>query len=341
MSMLKNHYSDRLEGNLYNAYQFMDDAVRNRRRDCVLYGVNEADARRVVSAYTVENADVYYCALQFVHAVGSLRGVTLQFQYFADCDEQKFNQCFNQIIDKIDSKIDNYTPDYEIAKLAYEHLAETVSAAEEAQTAFLRLNQNDPAAIESFLNKHGRAFCAYGAIVEKKAVCMGIAMAYKMLLDHYRVEVTCVTGTYDKLPHMVNVVELDGTRFYVDLTKGLKDKELPMVRYDMFLVSTERIKSYFIPDEDFECVEENQDYFYRNRLIFQDVSSLRRYLSSCSYRRVDGKFQFRYIGGKLDDDALEKMLGEILEPRCGTEYELSGYVVENGVGNCLMKKRED
>ena len=339
--MLKTYYSDRLDGNLYSAYQLMDDAIRNRRRDCVLYGVSEADARRVVSAYTAENADVYYCALQFVRAIGSSRELTLQLRYFDNCDEEKFNRCFNQIIDKIDSKIDNYTPDYEIAKLAYEHLAETVSAADEAQTAFLRLDQNDPAATASFLNKYGRAFCAYGAIVEKKAVCMGVAMAYKMLLDHYRVDAACVTGKYDKLPHMVNVVELDGTRFYVDITKGLTTKEMPMVRYDMFLVSTARIKKYFVPDEDFGCVEEKQDYFYRNHLIFQDAASLRKYLSSCSYQRVDGKFQFRYIGGKLDDDALEKMLGEILEPRCGTEYEISGYIVENSVGNCLMKKRED
>ena len=76
-------------------------------------------------------------------------------------------------------------------------------------------------------------------------------------------------------------------------------------------------------------------------MLFGDAASLRRYLSSCSFRRVEGEFRFRYNGGKLDDDALQKMLGEILTERCGTEYEIVGYVVENGVGNCLMKKMED
>ena len=114
-----------------------------------------------------------------------------------------------------------------------------------------------------------------------------------------------------------------------------------MVRYDMFLVSTERIETYFTPDEAFECVDGEENYFKKNRLVFRDAASLRRYLSSCSYRRVEGKFRFRYSGRHLDDDALQKMLGEILSERCGTEYEIVGYVVENGVGNCLMKRMED
>ncbi len=338
--MLKNYYSDRLEGSLYDGYLRMDDAVRNYRNDCVLYGIDQQGLERILAAYACENADAYFCALQFVRGQGTPRGVALQLHYY-DCDEARFNQCFDEILAELDKKINSYTTDYEVAKLAYDYLAETVSSADEAQNTFLQIDQNDAAALESFVHEYGHAFCAYGAIVEKKAVCMGIAMAYKMLLDHYRVEVACVKGMYGEVPHMVNVVELDGVRSYVDITKGLADPNMPMVRYDMFLVSSERIHTYFTPDEDFDCVDGEQDYFRRNRLLFGDASSLRRYLSSCSYRRVGGQFRFRYSGSKLDDDALQKMLGEILSERCGTEYEIVGYVVENGVGNCLMKKMED
>lgn len=338
--MLKNFYSDRLEGNLFDAYLRMDDAVRNYRPDCVLYGVGAQDVERIMRAYACENADVYFCATQFVRGTNSPRGITLHFLY-NECDEARFGECFDAIIAELDRKIDSYTTDYEVARLAYDYLARTVSAADRAQDAFLEVDQRNADAMEAFLREHGSAFTAYGAIVEKRAVCMGVAMAYKLLLDHYRVEVACIRGTYDDVPHMVNVVELDGARTYVDVTKGMMTPTMQMVRYDMFLVSSERIASYFTPDEEISCVEVEENYFQRHRLDFKDLFSLRRYLSSCSYRRVGGEFRFRYVGGRIDDDDLRRMLREILSARCGTEYEIADYSVENGVGNCLMKKVED
>ena len=51
---------------------------------------------------------------------------------------------------------------------------------------------------------------AYGAICGKKAVCDGIALAYKYLLDRYGIRCIVIPGTGDGMPHVWNTVFWDG-----------------------------------------------------------------------------------------------------------------------------------
>ncbi len=63
---------------------------------------------------------------------------------------------------------------------------------------------------------------AYGALVSKKAVCAGIARAYKYLLDQLSIQNYVVTGQMiDKTgaePHAWNLVVFDGKCYNVDVT---------------------------------------------------------------------------------------------------------------------------
>ena len=51
---------------------------------------------------------------------------------------------------------------------------------------------------------------AYGAICGKKAVCDGIALAYKYLLDRCGIRCIVIPGTGDGMPHVWNTVFWDG-----------------------------------------------------------------------------------------------------------------------------------
>ena len=51
---------------------------------------------------------------------------------------------------------------------------------------------------------------AYGAVCEKKAVCDGIALAYKYLLDRCGIKCILIPGTGDGMPHVWNTVFWDG-----------------------------------------------------------------------------------------------------------------------------------
>ena len=51
---------------------------------------------------------------------------------------------------------------------------------------------------------------AYGAVCGKKAVCDGIALAYKYLLDRCGIRCILIPGSGDGMPHVWNIVFWDG-----------------------------------------------------------------------------------------------------------------------------------
>lgn len=69
---------------------------------------------------------------------------------------------------------------------------------------------------------------AYGAIVDKCAVCEGIAAAFCYLLSLVGIEATVVNGTTQKVRdygHTWNIVKVDGKCYHFDVTWNLKNKD--------------------------------------------------------------------------------------------------------------------
>lgn len=69
------------------------------------------------------------------------------------------------------------------------------------------------------LTEYPNDFTAYGALVKGEAVCEGYANAMQLLLSHVGITSTSVSGFDEKHnPHMWNLVEIDGGRYYLDAT---------------------------------------------------------------------------------------------------------------------------
>ncbi len=88
---------------------------------------------------------------------------------------------------------------------------------------------------------------AYGALVDKKALCEGYAKAFSYLCNLAGIENMIVTGNTNTA-HMWNMVKLDGNWYHVDVTwdhpdKMLSDKYPGMVLYQYFLVSDAEIRT--------------------------------------------------------------------------------------------------
>ncbi len=339
--MLRGFYQDKLTGYLYDAYYELDSAVRSFAPECMMRGLSSEEAQRVICAYMYENPDLWQPLLQFVNISTSRSGILLHLRY-DEAEARDFDDALDRITEELDKRITNYSTDSEIVRIVYDHLCKYIEGDTEAECAFSRIDRSDFNAINDYAAKYGRVFTAYGAIVDKHAACMGTAFAFKLLLDRYRVECAVVPGISEGVPHMMNAVEIDGVTSLVDLTRGLIQKDFPMIRYNYYLVSGERIKEYFEIDAlfDRECLDGSDNFFTSNHLVFKEGFKLRRYLDSVSFNRVHGEIRFRYTGRGYDDDGIEKMMGGIMTPRCGSEYEMVGYISENGVGNCLIKKRE-
>lgn len=67
-------------------------------------------------------------------------------------------------------------------------------------------------------DRYPSAFTAYGALVEKEAVCEGYARAFVLLLSQAGIAGTTVTGTANGAAHMWNVAEPDGIGVEIDVT---------------------------------------------------------------------------------------------------------------------------
>ena len=92
--------------------------------------------------------------------------------------------------------------DREKAKILYDSLAVEIEYEEEALYD------------SALLNEH----TAYGAVCKKKAVCDGMALAYKYLLDRCGIRCILIPGTSEGAPHVWNTVFWDERWHESDLT---------------------------------------------------------------------------------------------------------------------------
>ncbi|MBP1549423.1 MAG: hypothetical protein J6A05_05405 [Oscillospiraceae bacterium] len=125
----------------------------------------------------------------------------------------------------------------------------------------------------------------YGALVEKKALCEGYAKAFAYLCNLAGIENVIVTGeTY--VPHMWNMVKLDGNWYHVDVTWDKPADELhklfpDVILYQYFMATDSVIKNThimdkapFLPPQAFGTAE---NYFSREGT---DVSSREELLTA-------------------------------------------------------------
>lgn len=102
---------------------------------------------------------------------------------------------------------------------------------------------------------------AYGALVEGEAVCEGYAEAFQVLLHRAGIRSYIATGWSRGEGHAWNLVEIDGTYYYVDLTWNDQGEEL----YHAYFNITEDVLtqdhviggSIGLPD----CTAEDANYF--------------------------------------------------------------------------------
>lgn len=74
----------------------------------------------------------------------------------------------------------------------------------------------------------------YGALVNKKALCEGYTKAFSYLCNLAGIE-NCIVGGEINLPHMWNMVKIDGNWYHVDVTYDHPDEEIAAAHPDFVL----------------------------------------------------------------------------------------------------------
>ncbi len=122
----------------------------------------------------------------------------------------------------------------------------------------------------------------YGALVRKKALCEGYTKAFSYLCNLVGIENVIVTGkTY--VPHMWNMVKLNGNWYHVDVTWDKPDDKLheeypDVILYQYFMVTDSVIKNNHTivpyPAEPPKAYGTEENYFVREGADVTSASEL-------------------------------------------------------------------
>ncbi len=129
------------------------------------------------------------------------------------------------------------------------------------------------------------AFNVLGPLLKKKAVCWGIACAFKLLCDYCKIKSFVVIG--DTIPkengdgHAWNMVKIDNETFHVDVTWDIKDKGDISFCYDYFNLDDKLMSFDHVWDSPLypKCTSVKQNYYYKNHLYVKTPEQLSDYIA--------------------------------------------------------------
>ena len=175
-----------------------------------------------------------------------------------DCDSLQnkiniFSAAVSDIITSVEGGLSEYefVNNYLIDNCSYDEFAENIS--------------------ESW-----QSFCAYGAVVDKSAICGGYAYTAQLLLNLLGLDSISVTGKGKEELHMWNQVKIDGLWYNLDITWNDNGE---ISRYDYFNLSDNEFYLTHTPGELYtvqsapdaepfnitlrECINEEANYYFK------------------------------------------------------------------------------
>ena len=169
--------------------------------------------------------------------------------------------------------------EYQKEKIIHDYLVKTVVYDHEALNSANHIDE---------------AFNVLGPLLKKRAVCWGIACAFKLLCDYCQIKSFVVIG--NTIPrqgdagHAWNMVKINEETFHVDVTWDIKEKGDISFCYDYFNLDDKLIlanhtwESKLYP----KCVSIKQNYYYKNHLFVKTTSDLSAYI--CSRLRANDQY---------------------------------------------------
>lgn len=186
--------------------------------------LNEMQLSEAVEAYKNDHPEVFWLKSDFQY-IDNYDSTSLFLSYSVQPDNsdpdrlKKAKEKFNKTVDKIVDGAPKNATDYELELYANDYLVDNcVYDKEAAESEELEGHEND----------------AYGALVEKKAVCEGYSRAFQLLCNRLGVDCISISGSGDGESHAWNNVRLDGEWYEVDVTWNDTDGDTEFPIYDYF-----------------------------------------------------------------------------------------------------------
>ena len=184
--------------------------------------LTERELIKVVDAFIEDHSEVFWMVDSYYYYVGS-DYVSLELRSILTKDQYKtYSKRFNKAVSKILSGLKPNMSEFERELYIHDYLVNNCEYDENVDV------ENDEF-----------QYNAYGAVVDKLAVCAGYADAFHFLLSCVGINSINVSGYSDNEAHQWNIVNIDDEWYHTDITW---DDEVKEYMYDYFNLTTKQIK---------------------------------------------------------------------------------------------------
>lgn len=279
-------------------YDAVVTAVDRRRTDITfsdVMGITAEDYLAVYQQIYNDELNMFFIDPKIQYAVQSSTKTVASAVLIYKHGTAEITRMEDAIEEEVNKVLDGITPEmsqYDIVKYFHDYICENVVYDDQAE------NCNN----------------IYGAFVNKRALCQGMAKAFSYLCGKVGIETLTVTGDADGIAHMWNMVKIGGDWYHIDPTYDNSYGQY--VRYGYFCIDDETIySSRDIYEQTYEYPKASAtrcNYYVRNGLVGDDWDSVRTILTeqavqSAAERKAAA--QVRCADKTVYDEAMEKLFG--------------------------------
>ena len=195
-------------------------------------------------------------------------------------------------------------------------------------------------------------YSAYGALVNGKALCEGYSRAMQLLLHHFKIPCTTVTGVAEGEGHMWNQVSIGSKWYNLDVTWNDTSKDFISHEYfnltdkDISLDHTFSKDFYELTEEEFQkgtfafnlsrplCESNTNNYFTKLGFVFSEdnVKSLVAYIIGSKNEMIEVRFGDSALKKDFNQNTskyLEKINKELTLQKGDANYYIGRYSVSS------------
>ena len=275
------------------AYRMIYNGISKRALNIVVpVLLSPQEVQDVYLKVLYDNPIFYYINQTVIRMTGTKGYYVLLPEYLYTSSEiDRINQDIARVLKKIDAKARTMlSNEFRLEKYLHDSVVKSVAYDYES------LKKTDCYNAQSIV----------GAFLDKKAVCEGIAKAFKLLCNEYSMKCIVVLGKADPSGrfdgnsyHAWNLVKVGNGSYHVDVTwDNMYDQGLEHISYDYFNVTTEDIAKDHQPMGKLPiCKDVGLNYFHSTKSFINTYQEL--------FDLIKQRFNAKSIMFKVEADSLE------------------------------------
>ncbi len=294
------YYYSCLSGSEKKIYRLIYSGLQKFCGEIVVSDIAGMDLSKIIAAIDYDNPHLFY--VRFEHYRTASEGLnTFYFPeyYFS---KQKAARLWGSVQGKVKAILQQIrgTGDYEKETELHDLLVRSIAYDENAKKDFSRMSYSST---------------VLGVLLQKMALCEGIAKAVKLLLNCLGIKCLIVRGNLlaeKQVGHAWNIVKLYGKSVHLDVTNDLNLQGESNVSHTFLNLTDAQIgKTHIMQMQYPACIAKEYDYFIRNNLSIANKKDLKRVLLN-AYRKKTRRVEFRFASLIIDENTVMHAAMQIL-----------------------------